>query len=462
MRAGDYAAAIAIYRELEQLEPDDPTWSERCASAHHALGETREELACLRRSLALLVEHGQALAAIATGKLILDIEPDDPDTLDVLRGLYSDPGIGPASASSAPSVGRLPDVADAPLEELQLTEVIPESRALRMGDGGAEGISEIPIEATAVVPFDIDDLDVDIVDTVRAIEAPESAVTRPPTDARKPTEQKNADDARSRPGRDELTRTPLFGSLDVTTLHRLLTRVKVVELGAGEVLFREGDPADTLFVIVDGAVVPIAEGPPRTRMAVLEQGSFFGEIGLVTNQPRNATIEALVDTRLLAIDRRVMWSLIRGEAGVSKILLRFLRERLIDRTVRTHPFFAPFANLDPEVVARQFRFLEVRGGAPVLEQGLPSRGIFVLLAGTMEVVDEKADRVVDRLAPGDHFGAIPLLRQEPAAASVVAVGKCWVLVLEESSLRRMLAGRPRVEDALIGFVTDDDRIDSLV
>lgn len=404
MRGGDYLAALRVYEELEALEPDDPTWPERRAGAYHELGRREEELACLRRSLELLIDQGQVLAAIATCKLVLEIAPDDPATLDRLHLLYAEPVVAAQASGAEPPCAdvAVPSDSDAPLAELELTEVIPESRAVRLGEGDGGGIAEIPLEGGGEP----------------------SAL-------------------------DGLCRTPLFGSLDVTTLHRLVSQVQVIRLPAGATLFREGDRANTLYVVVDGAVVPVAEGPPRTRMAVLEKGAFFGEIGLVTNQPRNASIEALVDTRLLAIERKVMWSLIRERGEVSKTLLRFLRERLVDRTLRTHPFFAPFSRADLDALAGRFRFLEIRDGAAVVEQGLASDGLFVLLAGSLVVVDAEHEKHLGRLEPGDVFGGIPIIRDAAAAASVSALGKCWVLALEADCLRGILAGRPGPKDDLI-------------
>jgi CRP-like cAMP-binding protein len=451
MRTGDHAGALEIYSELERLDPDDPTWPERCAGAHHELGQADEEVACLRRSLALLVAQEQVLPAIATCKLILDVRPDDPETLDCLHLLYGESQLTerPSDRAATRALNRrpLPDE-DAPLEELELTDAIHDARALDLGRREPSGVVEIPLEESRSGPTDLRDLDVDIVDEVHAAGA-RSAVAAGAPAGRESSRKGAATDPRARAAREELARTPLFGSLDVETLQRLVAKVRVVRLGAGEVLFRQGDPADTLYVVVDGAVVPIAEGSPRTRMAVLEHGEFFGEIGLVTNQPRTATIEALVDTRLLAIDRPVMWSLIRNQSHVSKTLLRFLRERLIDRTMRTHPFFAPFARAELDDLPPQFRFLEVQRGAPVIEQGQSSPGLFVMLAGSMDVVDETTEKHLGRLEPGDVFGGIPLVRREAAAASAVAVEKCWVLVLEEARLRRILAGRPRLEDDLL-------------
>jgi CRP-like cAMP-binding protein len=464
MRSGDFAAALRVYLDLERLEPEEAVWPERLAGVYHAQGRRGEELRCLRRSLELLIEQGRVLPAIATCKLILDVAPEDEETLDRLHWLYAEPGMQSPSAAGppgrAPQASALPADPDAPLDELELTEVIPETRSVRLAARATSRAAEIPLDAGEIDLFDLDALELDLVDTVHAILPPSPSPAAPaPSRAPAPPPPR----AGAQLARDELGRLPLFGSLDAAALQRLVSRVEVVQLSAGDVLFREGDPADTLFVVVDGAVVPIAEGPPRTRMAVLEQGEFFGEIGLVTDQPRTATIEALVDTRLLAIDRKLMWSLIRAQGEIATILLRFVRERLIDRTLRTHPLFAPLARAELPALPAQFRFLEVEDGAAILEQGQPSPGLFVLLAGALDVVDEaEADAELARLAPGAVFGAVSLIRAEPAAASVFADGKCWVLVLEAARLRRLVAGRPALEDELRAALAGDARPPSFV
>jgi CRP-like cAMP-binding protein len=64
------------------------------------------------------------------------------------------------------------------------------------------------------------------------------------------------------------------------------------------------------------------------------------------------------------------------------------------------------------------------------------------------VVDEERRKRVGRLEPGDLFGGVALVRRAPSAASVIAAGKCWVLVLPEPTLRGVLARRPGLEDRL--------------
>ncbi|MBW2230549.1 MAG: cyclic nucleotide-binding domain-containing protein [Deltaproteobacteria bacterium] len=457
LRSGDHASALEVYLQLEALEPDDPTWLERAGRSLLELGDGDQALTRFTRALELQIDAGEVLAAIATCQQILEIEPDHPATLDCLHLLYTEPG-GPETAPrTAPAIETgaddfsMPQNPRAPFEELELTEVIPGSRGVQLGDGDPRRVAEIPLDETGSGLDPLGELDVDLVDAVHASEplhAGGTGVTALPS---------ATDDLVESPvASRELADIPLFGSLDAATLHRLMALVSVVRIDEGETLFREGEAADCLYVVVEGAVIPIAEGPPRTRMAVLEKGEFFGEAGLVTNQPRNATIEALVDSRLIGMDRELMWSLIRGRPEMSKVLLRFLRQRLIDRQISTHPFFAAFSRADRPSVARQFRFLEVQDAVPVLEQGVPGEGLFVLLAGTMDVEDDETDKLLGSLAPGDVFGARSAARDEFARASVVADGKCWVLVLEKARLRRILGANPRLDRHLKSLIDDGE------
>jgi CRP-like cAMP-binding protein len=224
---------------------------------------------------------------------------------------------------------------------------------------------------------------------------------------------------------------------------------RLLELLAGHELFRQGDPGDTLYVIAQGAVVPVAEGEPRKKLAVLEEGDFFGEISLVTERPRSATIEALVDTKLLAIDRALVAELVERQPAVLTVLLRYLRDRLIGRLVRTSPFFTALPASEREPVARRFRFIEMGDGAVLVRQGQPAPGLFALLSGRVDVIhsDGVGDKRLATLATGDVFGEMSMLSDAPAVASCLARGKCWALVLPRNDFRSLLSESPAVADA---------------
>jgi len=441
-------AALGVLSALARKQPDEPSWPRRAARLLRARRDSQGELVALRRALELQVDRGLVLEAIATCKTILELAPDDVQTLECLDLLYLN-GASEAMSGDSGTLEPAPDSSsDAPLVSLLLTEVVPDARSVSLGDAAPGKVNEIPVDSMRASSADeVVDLRLDEATSVRDLRA--VAAARMMSLPRERPSESGAVARRERGHvgsslRRELANVPLFGDLDPASLRTLIRKTRVVTLEAGAVLFRQGEPAKSLYVIVDGAVVPIAEGDRRRKLAVLEQGAFFGEIGLLTRQPRNATIEALVDTRLLAIDRRVLWELIRRQPSVAKSLLRFLRARLIDRQIRTNLFFAAFAQAERDAVARQFRIFEVAPGTRIIEQGRPPEGLFVVLAGSLEQVDPKLDKVVTELGLGDVFGGVELIEGRPASWDVVARDKCWLVVLGESRFRRMVEANPRL------------------
>lgn len=466
LKAKKLDAALVALTELAREEPKVAMWPRREAKLQRLRQDPEGELAALRRALELQVDQGLVLDAIASCKVILELAPDDDATLDTLDLLYvsgsGSDGVSPLSFAKAYATGPVEardehgQTMNAALDSLLLTDVVPEAHAVQFADAQPGHINEIPIDSlpsgdadgdALALDDDVLDLKLEEVssDPSRADLAAARAVSLPAGAAGKRASRPlPSSERRGESLRRELASIPLFGDLDPASLHDLIRKVRVVSLSAGEMLFRQGDEANSLYVIFSGAVVPIAEGERRRKLAVLERGAFFGEIGLLTKQPRNATIEALVETRLLAIDRRLVWGLIKKEPSVAKSILRFLRARMIDRQIRTNLFFSAFAHAERESVARQFRILEVKDGTRIVEQGKPAEGLFVVLAGSLETTQREGGvtKSAGALGLGDVFGGLSLLEGAGSKVSVIAQGKCWLVVLGESRFRRILDANP--------------------
>ncbi len=457
LKAKKFDAALGALSLLARKQPTASAWPRRAARLMHAASDFTGELVALRRALELQVDQGLVLDAIASCKGILAVAPGDAETLETLDLLYMN---GQPSDLGSSLIEEDPDEStDAPLETLLLTEVVPGAQSVQLAGAEPGRVNEIPIESMSSDGGDvIPDLRLDEWSPSESPEALAAAqAVSLPTAADKKAKSSSVAGERGATLRNELANTPLFGDLDPASLHTLIRKVRVVSLEAGQVLFRQGDAANSLYVIVSGAVVPIAEGERRRKLAVLENGDFFGEIGLLTKQPRGATIEAIVDTKLLAIDRRVLWELIGNEPSVAKSLLRFLRSRMIDRQIRTNLFFAAFAHAEREAVARQFRILEVKDGTRVVEQGKVADGLFVVLAGTLSRIDRREGKELGSFALGDVFGGLSLIEGQPAACDVVSVGKCWLVVLGEGRFRRILEANPRLERIIRRLANDSMR-----
>lgn len=132
-----------------------------------------------------------------------------------------------------------------------------------------------------------------------------------------------------------LGRVPLFQGLPRTDLERIADLVNPREVNAGEFLFREGDPGDKFYVVFEGAVEILKERPlgDHERLAVKRGGEAFGEMSLLNDAPRSASVRAVEDTQLLSVSKIEFEELLGGEA-IAVRLMRGLARALRALDVR--------------------------------------------------------------------------------------------------------------------------------
>lgn len=253
---------------------------------------------------------------------------------------------------------------------------------------------------------------------------------------------------------DALARTPLFAGLSREALESLVQQLTLVQLAADEILFREGDPGDALYVIVEGEVAVQAEGPPRVEMARLGAGAFIGEVALMTDQPRSATITATSDAELLRIDRKTLAGVLASHGEVLAAVLRFVRDRLVDRWTRTSPLFRPFDEGVREQLASRFKFLEIETGSKLLDAGKRPDGLYIVLAGKFAVQRDGTQLAL--VGPGELIGETALLSGAPFKSEVVAHGKSLALCLPASDFRELIMTHPHVLE-YIGEAAEQSR-----
>jgi CRP-like cAMP-binding protein len=234
----------------------------------------------------------------------------------------------------------------------------------------------------------------------------------------------------------------LLSGLGHDALEAMLTRIGLVSLEAGEVLFREGDPGDTLYIVAEGEVGVAREGPPRSPVARLGAGAFFGEVALVTDQPRNATVEAIGTALLLAIDRALASSLVADHPDVLFVILRFVRDRLLARLLDTSPMFAPMSPSDRAALAARFRFLEIEPGTVIVDEGKRADGLYVFLAGRAD--SRRGKELVRYLGAGDLAGETSVLRGAPSPVRIAAITRVLALCLDAPAFREVIMTHPHV------------------
>ena len=133
------------------------------------------------------------------------------------------------------------------------------------------------------------------------------------------------------PARAHLLEHPIFAGLPVPRLEAAVRALEPVAVAAGEAVVRQGDPADRFYVIAEGTQRVTQEpegGGPSTELRTLKAGDVFGEIGILRRSPRTATVTAITDGLLLALDAEDFLELVGSGQGLSSRLLDVYRGSL--------------------------------------------------------------------------------------------------------------------------------------
>jgi CRP-like cAMP-binding protein/general stress protein 26 len=124
----------------------------------------------------------------------------------------------------------------------------------------------------------------------------------------------------------------IFHDLPEQEVETVEAQLRTVQVGAGDVVVRQGTPADKFFIIVDGEVEVVREDEGKTRqLATLGRGQFFGEIAILRDTPRMATVRAVKPTTLFAMERDAFRSLVAESIGTTGDFDRVIRQRLQER-----------------------------------------------------------------------------------------------------------------------------------
>lgn len=129
----------------------------------------------------------------------------------------------------------------------------------------------------------------------------------------------------------ELRAVELFGGLSDAERMELASRAELRLFAAGEVLVRQGDLDDTLYLICRGAArveVAPAPGAPPVPVSTLAAGDFFGELALLTGSPRRATVIATADSEAMLVRREAIAPLLGRNPALPEILSAALEQRL--------------------------------------------------------------------------------------------------------------------------------------
>jgi len=128
---------------------------------------------------------------------------------------------------------------------------------------------------------------------------------------------------------DELRQIPLFADLSEEDLEQLYQMAETVSVPAEQLVLQEGDPGDSLYVVLEGELeVTKRQGGQDVLLALYEPGQFFGEMALLEQAPRSASVRTLRESTLLVISQAAFQTLLSCSASAPLRILHTVTSRL--------------------------------------------------------------------------------------------------------------------------------------
>lgn len=222
----------------------------------------------------------------------------------------------------------------------------------------------------------------------------------------------------------------VFMNLDAENKAQIIAEMWRSEVKAGTAAVKQGDLGDCLYVIASGEFDVYVN---ERRVAVRGKGTMFGELALMYNSPRAATVVANQDSVVWMIDRFTFRRIVTG-LSVQKfdVYVKFLKNVQL---------LAPLADYERKKIAEALEEVSFAAGHTVFKQGMEGDAMYIVYQGEVKILKDDAE--VMRCRVGDHFGERSLLlsssvTSEPRAATAITTSPVQLLKLDRNAFSLLL------------------------
>ena len=221
----------------------------------------------------------------------------------------------------------------------------------------------------------------------------------------------------------------LFNNLDQEALKRVLASLQEKKVTAGTSVIKQGDEGDFFYIVESGDLEYTVNGD---KVGQAGPGSSFGELALMYNAPRAATVTAVSDTVLWALDRMTFRRILLDKT--------MSKRKMYGEILKEVPVLSVLDSYELSKLADAMSSETYEPGQVVIKEGDVGEQFYIIENGDAVVTDGNSSdtRVLQELTRGGYFGEVALLNDLPRQATVTATTKLHVVTLDKSAFQRLL------------------------
>lgn len=207
----------------------------------------------------------------------------------------------------------------------------------------------------------------------------------------------------------------------------------------GAKIFERNDPGSSLFTIAQGSVLVEIDPNDKSKVIPIEEGSIFGEVGLISGRRRGATIRAAEDMIAIEVSRTAALKLQASVPAAKRAITRISTERQL-----LQMFGSGLTKESIAEVVETSEIMNVRAGEAIINEGDDGNDIYVIRVGSMVVEKEIGGKPVflSYLPAGSYVGEMALIAGGLRTATVKAAIKSEVIKIQGDAFKKVLDAHP--------------------
>jgi len=221
----------------------------------------------------------------------------------------------------------------------------------------------------------------------------------------------------------------LFSTLDEEALEILVKAMQRVSFEDGDIIIKQRDEGDLFYVIEEGTCRVLVDGKHAMKIEGGSERNYFGELALLYDSPRAATVEADSDVCGWALDRVTFKKILMDSTMKKRQLYKeFLEEVPLLSTLTKH---------ERLTIADAMRPVVFEANENIIVKGERGDKFYIIEEGEVKCTKD-GDEISNRLNCGDYFGELALITDDTRKANVIAVTETKCLVMDRSTFKRLL------------------------
>jgi CRP-like cAMP-binding protein len=267
-----------------------------------------------------------------------------------------------------------------------------------------------------------------------------------------------------RPTPDDLrgASSDVFTGLAPGALHALAEAMERLDLSEGAVLVRQGEPAESLFIVLEGrlaSAVGTDDAAAEQALGTMGPGDVIGEVAVLTGTVRTTTVRSETASAVAVLAANDLWRIAGDHPELIDRLLASSIRRLRRSQFATYlaRLLGPLATELLDRIEPRIDWVTLRGGEVLFARGDPGDALYVVLAGRLRSVgsaQEERDARADESGRGQPIGMTSVLTGQPRQASVVAIRDSELARIDRETLRWFTETFPAAGFALLTELAD--------